>query len=675
MRNELLPQNFTSGLPAENKVFLPPLTIGSRISINWAPLGHGQPIKVEDLPFAQEQTSIYQAKQDAIKKISSHFAAWGCGDLPIDLWDNLEGKRVEIAKASNSILNKVVKSNPEDNVYAKCMIFLLKTAESSLIAENILRQENLAKKHGFLHAYQPLADILRYNTCQDIFIKMDGTSTADILNDKNSKTEDYYKASVQANLMSNQQAYDRILDENIKENPFLDEYKITTSQIIQNACKRLSILTILSPEVFNKIHVPDSTKAEQEVVSRAKDIVKKISSVRSKVISDVLFDPSSDGFPSLMKSMGTYLETNDADVQSIALVKAGFTNFSAEINGYRDAITNSSSENPEHAVFYAKLAESLRKHMVEVEKYYLLLAKDVPTYLLNEKAQEDKPDPSFDEIKKIAGQIFNRPLKPAYDVKPTDINFYGLKVPENIMAKPLEGQERGKIELLLTYKDSIPNLLLVVDIRKKDMREGVAWQFLEDKENMGIINKMQKAALLSIISILHVVQNRVEIDHKEQKMRMPNLVPGTTSIKNHNEVYVPPAKIQKIPPPKPLTFVEKLLMDKNGSHEEKQVFKQSIIVSEKTDNIFPKDMSKKEIENLTQKMEKLPKGLGDVKMLEVTKNDKVPLYRGKFDKRYRVIVRKATPEETNNGHDGTQYYVLVNVLRRNDDYKDLKRII
>jgi len=596
-------------------------------------------------PFLHEQSVLNSIADKAESALADRIKIFGLPkDFPTEIWVALEKRRVKIHNSSIFLTRNVKDSNPKQNVVADAMVAALRIARNLLLTDIMDKQLGIANKHGLGDSFQPLMETVRFKTCGEPTIKIQGFSIVDFLRSKNFEMSQFLRSSVEATMARRKYSYDNILLENT-DNPRVKAYPHTARQAIHNACEQFSILSVLAPEIFEEIKVPCHDDAEQEIVSKTRGVIEQALALRRNLLKTIFF-PNSPDFPALSALLKEYLDQKDINIKIITLVRLGLNEPKNEIGAYRKA--EILYERGEHTDLYAKLISVIEEFTRVYPQEADIFTIEETTKFLPESRVEGKGFPSFEDLKKISEQILKQSSGLKYEISPSGVDFHGVAVLKNIIVKFISKGDPTKIQFFLCEEKE--NFAIGINTKK----EKIYWNSLKDP-NAPKLQGIRNEAMLLVRSILLAVQAQVEAEYKKgQKSKAaivnPTVLNSNGSKKDHRDIYVPRPKEAKPKPKKPLIPIPEVLLGKNANGGENEIAAENEVrhninfPEKKNMNKLMKHVSpenqKKIIEAVNEYNET---GVGILKMLDKTAmHNGKPIIELKYRK-YRILM-------TSNGH-------------------------
>lgn len=471
----------------------------------------------------------------------------------INEWDL---KHQKLLQAQKSLIQKVA-THPDGNTLgANSINNILTMATKFLIADNLERAENLARKKGLLSfgSFSRLIELS--NGCMYIDIKREGLSLRDILNNPNIPLSKVFKFLMDniidfANL---DLIYDQIIDEN-KSNDNLTKYPGISAEKIQD----IGVILELTPQplwLFQHFDLNPQERTEKEIVSTAKILINIFAHLRDKIAFS-LFDRSTPDFPKLKEMTSTYL--NDERSRNLTVLFLTFNDMQT-VSLFREA-QSLSSQNDESADFYKLLANSIRDYKEQFSVYGRQTKDDLPT-LIAEDRNLGEHIPSFEDLKKITASIVGQTGQKEYRVDPQKIEWHNLIPPIKISIDfPKGGPHVVSFDMYYESPEG-ETLDLRFVINTKKGRNG--WSFLEHP-NDPEMKEMKDTLMLVAKEILLDVKRQAEDKWKEkQKAKKGKMSTHQSSNGNGNKhkaeiPYIPKEKEEKTELERPLSPIQEAL--------------------------------------------------------------------------------------------------------------------
>jgi hypothetical protein len=574
-------------------------------------------------------------------------------------WNEVENKRDLILNSMASLTGKLrmIKFDKyETNGY---IYFLLKTAKDLLIIENLDEQEASASNHKFFGLYHPIRQLLEAHMGVSLRAKIGEISLFDIFNNK-SKPSDYYSVTVEAALATNNNNQDKFLPKKTG-NKLIDDSINLARESIFNACLQTIATSIITPDEFSKFSQLNLKKGEQEIVNRAIKLVKQTSQIKKTIIENIFLKYDTNNFESERKVLETYLNENSAGV---ALDLLGLSELKILLLGYRMS-KKLINEDPS---FYGKLEKHIKDYSKTIPQAYKVFSSDdTNLFLNNENKQPLPPAPTFEELKEKSGQIIKfSPSKTEHDVDPQIIISNEFNLPQKIILKFLSmNPENPKFSVTLLYepeKNKVFESIFIVHAKDQEL----SWNFLEEPIDPDM-KLMRDAVMRYIGDILLAVQGNLQAkylqDQKKTEPTVKKLAPA------EKQIYE--ARVEKITRPKTLTPMQE---ERNGMgiHIDKKLeTKKYIILPKNTDALRPQFISVKKWKKIMQIIQS-SKGeiIGDLKPLKMIQTpDKNRVYRLSVGAARFLLEMIDHP----NGENQGEYFKLIEVLKRNGEYKELEK--
>lgn len=563
---------------------------------------------------------------------------------PPEAETTIEAKRIgsrrqQFFNCGNSLFDKVNIIFP-DKPDLENNIDLLLGAATSMLVDNVLE-----KQKGSILA-QRLA-LAKLNMSGDIYYKIGKYSLADIVSSKDINPLEFLKSSVEATLTIINSYGNGDIKDSIQST--YDKVDLKKQNVAMAYGKFASALN-LTLQDLNLLNSLDTRGKEKEIISKAREIVRKISKIRENFFND-LFDTNSPNFPLLKNFIEEYLSSPDKHLLEIMLERAGFRNIEKLYLGYRNAVNFSVDEN-EHSIFYKKLASALKDYSKSFFSRPLTI--DDAEVLINESCGGISP--SISGLKNICEEIFRHSIRPEFALDPNQIDLPAFKNANRIALRFPQPENSNNFNLNLSKMfDNTIELAFDVNIK----RGKLDWSFLEDSSDPKM-QKIKDFSLQYIRQILLAVKSNLEKEDQEKKTI------ASTNVSTKPE-WVPRKNVGKPEKPKPILISNGIVLGKIQSPIKKEI-KDHILVpsdeefAEMTDGFSTKNKDK--IRKTIMRINKA--GIGKLKPLKLLYERKKVSER-RIDK-YRILV-----VEEDSSSDGKREYGIIEIGKRADIFKKGKK--
>jgi hypothetical protein len=469
-------------------------------------------------------------------------------------WNEVEDKRELILNSMATLTGKLrnIKfTKYETNGY---IYFLLKTARDLLIIENLNEQEASASNHNFFELYHPIRQLLEVHMGVSLRTKIGETSLFDIFNNK-SNPSDYYSATVEAALATNNNSQDKFLPEKTG-NKLIDDSVNLARESIFNTCLQTIATSIIAPDEFKEFNQLNLKKGEQEIVNKAIKLVKQTSQIKKTIFENIFLKYDTNSFESERIILERYL---NEDTAGVALDLLGLNELKTLLLGYRE----SKRLIKEDSSLYGKLEKHIKDYSKTIPQAYKVFSSDdIDLFLNNENIHPLSPVPTFEELKEKSSQIIRlSPSKAEYIVDPQTVISDGFNPPQKIILKFLSiSPENPKFSVNLFYepeKDKVFESVFIIYAKDQEL----SWNFLEEPSDLDM-KFMRDATMRYIKNILSTIQKNIELEYLQtQKQTQP-------IIKTHVEKPPYEAEAEKVTLPKPPTPINVELSKENSDQAE-----------------------------------------------------------------------------------------------------------
>lgn len=553
-------------------------------------------------------------------------------------WHKLNEGQQQISKAYGSLHQRIESSPQGETLHAGNLDFIFLAGEEFLLAKNLERQRQLAKRNDFYDFFEQYAKPFEFGITGNLSIKIDGLSMQDLLDNPNVSPSKAYRFFIEAAANFGKLdflLYEKVLGEN-REDELLARYPTMAKERIQQLGGEIVALVEMtaSPYTVNfllgALHIQPQG-SEKEIVSTAEKIIKRISRIREAILN-TLFDPSSAGFQDLKETVTEYLKGKDdvTRVYSIHLLLLTSDNLA---EGFRLAQSLSKNANA-NAPFYEFLATSIRKHVEERGSSFgsrvLPTREDLVMVTDEDKNSEPRPVPTLEQLGRINTLTIQKSSRRDYVIDPDAIEWQNLISPTQISFSFFEGGSR-KFGITFDYENE-EGESLSLDFDFDTMKEYFDWSFMEDPDDLEM-KPMKDAVSLVTKSILLDVQRQAESQWQEkQRQRTAKIQPSAPTAKSGGSKapWTPRIKEQRQERPRPLTPIQEILQSEFSFpiQPEQQRIKNQIRISENEDldkmmgNLSEEDrrLLIKGIEGYNQR------GVGQFKRLRFSGEEREPLF-------------------------------------------------
>jgi len=490
---------------------------------------------------------------------------------PLALIDEKSAKRwIELTDSANGItaialsLLEKLKDHPEiKTINGQHLAFLISAAGTYLLHNNVERQKSLAEKSNFSHLYNPLAESAQFIISGTYSCKINGVSVKDVMVNPNLSPSSFYKFAVESQLIRMNRTHTKVLQEN--QTPLASVYPNIAKSHIEDATGCVMALTNTDPERFESLashFLSHPSNAENQIITAARNMVKRTDRLNQKLISTI-FNPNSSEFLPLKETVEDYLDQEDLGLKTTALVRlVGLHDYENIAKAYRKA-KELAEQNNQNSPFYNLLQSSIRQYIEDVPQELGVLTKDdLPMFIDLDKTIKDESVPTLGDLRNITVPILNRAPYKGYLFDESDIEEFDLKsiVSPNSIGVAFPKGHPNIFNIYFHYKNQqgeSTTLELNFNARKNifDLKP-----FIETTDDPEMA-ELRKAALIASRSVLSQIQRHVDVEFQERqraKAARATPIPQPTT-KKPKEPYIPREKEEKFVPEKPLTAFQEAL--------------------------------------------------------------------------------------------------------------------
>lgn len=300
---------------------------------------------------------------------------------------------------------------------------------SSLLYQSTVRERiAIARKNSFDDNYTTLAKLLEFDNVPELSIRVGSVSLLDFqsFSPKATPVAPYYRYLLEGRLMKEdaiQQAFEENQDYPKSIYPNLTKFAIS---VLPN---RLHGIINLTPETFPTDNVEPILREGGKLAIR---VLEGVQEIRKKV-NLAVFDPESRDFPELSTLVAKYLESKDKDTRVLSLYLMNLDTRQRIVEAYRKSRKYEMEDN--NGEFYMIFGDSIAEYIEEASPVLNILTNDDVASILdgdNIEHNEEKSEPSFEQLGKRVNDIFNKTSKKDFPIEPGDINWSQLYVPGEV---------------------------------------------------------------------------------------------------------------------------------------------------------------------------------------------------------------------------------------------------
>lgn len=365
-------------------------------------------------------------------------------------WNDLNLKvmaTLDLTKEVDDMFEKV-EAAPENYNYG----ILLRLSKMSLgvdLLRHVTFKDLLAisKKHHFDDKYAPFATLTRFSTAPELSICVGSISLPDFMtvNKKTTNPTPYYRYLVEMGSDA-EDAPQQIFEQN-QDHP-KNLYPNFTKQAIINMQDKLNGVFVKDEDFENTL------PRFWEGIKLFDRVAEGVQNIRDKTYQSV-FNPASEEFSDLSTLIQQYLHNPDKRTRMNALYLMGLDTREKTIEAYRKARKYKTKEGS--GVFYNVLADSIAEYIEELSSFANILSNDDVAAILSTDAievDEEKSEPTFEELGKKVNEIFNKTSRPEFKSKIDDINWALLQVPEEAQIH-FDPNRQRKFTINITFNNEL----------------------------------------------------------------------------------------------------------------------------------------------------------------------------------------------------------------------------
>ncbi|MEK7517106.1 MAG: hypothetical protein AAB583_01020 [Patescibacteria group bacterium] len=530
----------------------------------------------------------------------------------------------QIYEARDSILARInIDSDPEQETQRILQTNILNVASNLLVAKKLEQIKKISEREGNPYFLEQFIQLYQFSNTGDIYVKMGGISIRDIDSNPNLDIPSVYRFFMTPFDKDNNV---RVFNEN--KTPLAIKYpNIARDKIIETS--NGIIASLMDEEYFEVIArnvlQTNSTSIAKEIISSAKEMIKKISALHRKIYNTIL-DPNSPDFQALKGMAENFLQ--DDEIRDMAISQLGIDSIRRIISAYRKAKELSQKDN-DNSSFYGSLAHQTRSSLEDDPR--VLTQDDLDVIMDTDVTLDNATIPTLEDLRKLGASIFRQSNKKEYVIEPEGANWSSpFILPKN--AKIAFSQANpNQIYMQLHYEskeNEVLDLLLLFDTKRGEFN----WLVLEAPDDPEMTNK-KDAVFLAAKSILSDVQKQVEAEYQQKqkerqaKSQKPH---ATTRQTRPKEPYVPRQKEERQQRPRPLTPLQEILQGEIHPllQPEQQRIKNQIVIREDQDmNEITENVSLQDsglvIKAISEYNER---GVGQFKRLRLSGEEKEPLF-------------------------------------------------
>lgn len=587
----------------------------------------------------------------------------------------------EIDKAGGNLWNILLKAGLGQETLAN-LTFLVRSATSLLLSEEMKNQETIAKNCGFEKEYAPFGQTNRLVLAGEIFVKIGGICVKDLMENPHLSPISLYRFFMETYVVKKYLAHDEVLEQN-SDIPYASSYPTIMKQKIDEAAEYGLAFSNLTPETLEKDLkkiFPNQAGREKEILLKAQQTIKIVTKFRQRIY-DTILNPGSPYFPALKDLLMSYLKDDRENIIIMSLRNLGLDYHYRMVGCYRRA--KELSRQGQESEFYEFLAQSIRQKYIDYLKEdplgLAILTKDDFVSISDGNCDKNSETiPTLQDLRIMTNSIFQKSEGRQFFISEDgreEVNWDILVKPKTAAFAFPKGTHQ-KCNFLLCYENDTGETLNI--FFKVDAQKGLAdWSFLESPDDPEMA-EIKNTFLIVAKSILGVTQKKVEAEYRErQKAKSAEKEPIAPTqigvIAKPKEPYVPREKEGKPKQSRPLTPIQEVLENGISTLIVGKV-KTIISLSKDTEDIedFMTGISPENRSKIIEGLRRFNEdGVGRFKALRMTYNGKTTYELRVGDFRVLAVEKK----ENGNGTNNVRQLGIFEIGNRKEIFKITKKRI